>query len=66
MLVSANQPANLQRTFLKKLLCDFFWLPLGDNYISWKANGRPHMSRRDFLRICSSAHLETRYCCCCC
>lgn len=50
MLVSANQPANLQRTFLKKLLCDFFWLPLGDNYISWKANGRPHMSRRDFLR----------------
>lgn len=50
MLVSANQPANLQRTFLKKLLCDFFWLPLGDDHVSWKANRRPHMSRRDFLR----------------
>lgn len=35
----------------KELLenCFFFlWLPLGDDHVFWKANGRLHMSRRNF------------------
>lgn len=43
-VLPASQPA---KTF-GELLCFFLWLPLGDDYVFWKANGRLHMSRRNF------------------
>lgn len=42
-VLPASQPA---KTFGELLF--FLWLPLGDDYVFWKANGRLHMSRRDF------------------
>lgn len=65
MLVSANQPANLQSTFLFGKTALFFSGYHSETimYLGKLMDVRICLGEIS-PRICNGAHLETRYCCC--